>query len=127
MGEQVRSATANSLNNLISENRFGLAEIDLSQPCALSSDSEFCFHFDNDVAKLVCEDIFANVEGAENYDFFIALSKNNIDDIIICSKDDHKNVCITPSGCIDIGDEYENASDLTYEKACQLYLQNIGG
>lgn len=126
MGEQVWSAAADSLNNLITENKFGLAEIDWSQPFAISSDSELCFRFDKDAAKVVCEDIFANVEDSENYDFFIVLSDYSINDIIICSKDDHNNICITPSGCIDMEDGYENASDLTYEKACQLYLQNIG-
>lgn len=125
MGHHIWSAAADSLNSALAENQFGFAEKDWSQPCVISSDPELCFNFNEEASLAVCGEIIAGVEGAENYDFFIALSANGIDDIIICSKDDHNNICITPSGCICIGDEYENASDLTYEKACQLYLQNM--
>lgn len=127
MDQKIWSAAADALNSAYAENKFGLAEKDWSQPCAVSPDPELCFRFDSEAARSICEEIVADVEGAEDYDFFIALSGSGIDDIIICAKDDHHNICITPSGCIDIGEDYENASDLTYEKACQLYLQTMGG
>ena len=127
LGNEIGPAAADSLNRLIGENKFGLAERDWSQSFVISNDAEYCFQFDADAAKVVCEDIIANVEGAEDCDIFAAFSGTAIADIIICRKDDHNNICITPSGLIDMGDEYVNASDLTYEKACELYLENLGG
>ena len=127
LGDDIGPAAADSLNKLIGENKFELAERDWSSSFVISNDPEYCFQIDKDAAKVVCEDIVANVEGVEDCDFFVAFNGTGLADIIICRKDDHKNICITPSGLIEIGDEYVNASDLTYEKACELYLQNLGG
>lgn len=125
MGDSVWTSSLDLVNEYIAENKFGLAEKDWTKPCAISTVPDFCYNFDKEAALEFCEDIYSDIDGAEKYDFFIAFSGSTMTDIIICSKDDHKNICITPSGSIDIGDEYENASDLTFEKACQLYLENF--
>lgn len=125
MGHNVWTSSLDLVNEYIAENKFGLAEKDWTKPCAISTVPDFCYNFDKEAALEFCEDIYSDIDGAEKYDFFIAFSGSTMTDIIICSKDDHKNICITPSGSIDIGDEYENASDLTFEKACQLYLENF--
>ena len=79
-----------------------------------------------EAAKAVCDGIAEAVEGLDNVVYFVVINGSEIENIVLSRKVNHKYVCIFPHGCIDITeDEYENASDLSYEQAYDIYMELV--
>ena len=127
LGDIIYGATADVLNGLFSENKFGLADEDWTTTNrVISPDPELCYNFDPEAAKAVCDGIAEVVEGLDNVVYFVVINGNGIENIVLSRKENHKYVCIFPHGCIDITeDEYENASDLSYEQAYDIYMELV--
>ncbi|HBB20612.1 MAG TPA: hypothetical protein DCZ62_09290 [Ruminococcus sp.] len=127
LGDSIFGATAEVLNGFFNENKFGLAEEDwTTTKRVISPDPELCYNFDPEAAKAVCDGIAEAVEGLDNVVYFVVINGSEIENIVLSRKVNHKYVCIFPHGCIDITeDEYENASDLSYEQAYDIYMELV--